>query len=95
MFNFVPNAIQLRGEKFLWMNDLSTFDPIIEWNTNIWLIGDHLSPMNAIVGITALIRHNAGDKVKVLEYVDKIDISAPVSYTHLDVYKRQVIYLPD
>lgn len=43
MFNFVPNAIQLRGEKFLWMNDLSTFDPIFEWNTNIWLIGDHLS----------------------------------------------------
>ena len=43
MFNFVPNAIQLRGEKFLWMKDLSTFDPIIEWNTNIWLIGDHLS----------------------------------------------------
>ena len=43
MFNFVPNAIQLRGEKFLWMSDLSTFDPIIEWNTNIWLIGDHLS----------------------------------------------------
>ena len=43
MFNFVPNAIQLRGEKFLWMSDLSTFDPIFEWNTNIWLIGDHLS----------------------------------------------------
>ena len=43
MFNFVPNAIQLRGEKFLWMNDLSTFDPIFEWHTNIWLIGDHLS----------------------------------------------------
>ena len=43
MFNFVPNAIQLRGEKFLWMNDLSTYDPIIEWNTNIWLLGDHLS----------------------------------------------------
>ena len=43
MFNFVPNAIQLRGEKFLWMSDLSTFDTIFEWNTNIWLIGDHLS----------------------------------------------------
>ena len=43
MFNFVPNAIQLRGENFLWMNDLSTYDPIFEWNTNIWLIGDHLS----------------------------------------------------
>ncbi len=43
MFNFVPNAIQLRGEHFLWMNDLSTYDPIFEWNTNIWLLGDHLS----------------------------------------------------
>ncbi len=43
MFNFVPNAIQLRRESFLWIDDLSTYDPIIEWGTNIWLIGDHLS----------------------------------------------------
>ena len=43
MLNFVPNAIQLRGESFLWIKDLSTYDPIIEWNTNLWLIGDHLS----------------------------------------------------
>ena len=43
MFNFVPNAIQLRGESFLWIKDLSTYDPILEWNTNLWLIGDHLS----------------------------------------------------
>ena len=43
MFNFVPNAIQLRGESFLWIKDLSTFDPIWEWNHNLWLIGDHLS----------------------------------------------------
>ena len=43
MFNFVPNAIQLRGQSFLWIKDLSTYDPIWEWNHNIWLIGDHLS----------------------------------------------------
>ena len=43
MFNFVPNAIQLRRQSFLWINDLSTYDPIIEWQTNIWGIGDHLS----------------------------------------------------
>ena len=43
MFNFVPNAIQLRGQSFLWIDDLSTYDPIIEWGTNIWGIGDHLS----------------------------------------------------
>ena len=43
MFFFVPNAIQLRGESFLWMQDLSTYDPIIEWAKPIWGIGDHLS----------------------------------------------------
>jgi YidC/Oxa1 family membrane protein insertase len=43
MFFFVPNAIELRGESFLWMSDLSTYDPIVEWSTNIWGIGDHLS----------------------------------------------------
>lgn len=43
MFNFVPNAIQLRGESFLWMHDLSTYDPIITWSHDLWLIGDHLS----------------------------------------------------
>jgi YidC/Oxa1 family membrane protein insertase len=43
MFNFVPNAIQLRRESFLWIDDLSTYDPIVSWNTNIWGIGDHLS----------------------------------------------------
>ncbi len=46
MFNFVPNAIQLRRESFLWMDDLSTYDPIPfigQWDTSIWLLGDHLS----------------------------------------------------
>ncbi len=43
MFNFVPNAIQLRRESFMWIDDLSTYDPIIEWSSNLWLIGDHLS----------------------------------------------------
>ncbi len=43
MFNFVPNAIQLRRQSFLWIDDLSTYDPFVEWGTHIWGIGDHLS----------------------------------------------------
>ena len=43
MFNFVPNAIQLRRQSFLWIDDLSTYDPIISWHDNLWLIGDHIS----------------------------------------------------
>ncbi len=37
---------------------------------------DIRTPMNAIIGITALIRHDAGDKGKVIEYADKIDTSS-------------------
>ncbi len=37
---------------------------------------DIRTPMNAIVGITSLIRHDAGNKAKVIEYADKIDISS-------------------
>ena len=37
---------------------------------------DIRTPMNAIIGITSLIRHDAGNKVKVIEYADKIDISS-------------------
>lgn len=43
LFNFIPNAIELRGQSFLWAKDLSTYDDVLHWNTNIWGIGDHLS----------------------------------------------------
>lgn len=43
LFNFVPNAIQLRGESFLWADDLSSYDELLRWNADIWPIGDHLS----------------------------------------------------
>ncbi len=43
LFNFVPNAIQLRGESFLWAEDLSAYDDVINWGTSIPLLGDHLS----------------------------------------------------
>ena len=55
MFNFVPNAIALRGQSFLWIDDLSTYDPIIEWNNNLWLIGDHLSLTNILFVAANLI----------------------------------------
>ena len=43
LFNFVPNAIELRGQSFLWADDLSAYDDVINWGKDIWLIGDHLS----------------------------------------------------
>lgn len=47
MFTFFPSCIELRGQSFLWANDLSAPDKIIEWSTNIpiisSLLGNHLS----------------------------------------------------
>ena len=43
LFNFIPNAIELRGQSFLWAKDLSAYDDVIQWGTNIWGIGDHIS----------------------------------------------------
>ena len=43
MFNFVPNAIELRQQGFLWADDLSTYDSLISWETTLPFIGNHLS----------------------------------------------------
>ena len=37
---------------------------------------DIRTPMNAVIGMTSLIRHDAGNKDKVIEYADKIDVSS-------------------
>ena len=43
LFNFIPNAIELRGQSFLWANDLSSYDDVIRFGSSVWGIGDHLS----------------------------------------------------
>ena len=55
MFNFIPNAIDLRGESFLWADDLSAYDDLIRWGKNIWLIGNHLSIFCLLFSATNLI----------------------------------------
>lgn len=55
LFNFVPNAIELRQESFLWANDLSSYDALIKWNTSIWPIGDHISIFCLLFCITQIL----------------------------------------
>ena len=43
LFFFVPNAIELRQQSFLWADDLSSYDDLISWTTEIPLLGNHLS----------------------------------------------------
>lgn len=55
LFFFVPNAIELRQQSFLWAPDLSAYDDIISWGTNIWLIGDHLSLFCLLFCVSSLL----------------------------------------
>ena len=43
LFFFIPNAIELRQERFLWASDLSAYDDILSWPGRIPLFGDHIS----------------------------------------------------
>ena len=43
MFRFYPASIELRQQKFLWADDLSSYDSIWDFGVNVPLLGDHLS----------------------------------------------------
>lgn len=55
LFQFFPNAIELRQQSFLWADDLSTYDAIIEWSTHIPLIGTHISLFCVLMTITNIV----------------------------------------
>lgn len=54
-FFFFPNLFELRGESFLWMKDLSTYDDFIKFGFSVPFIGDHLSLMCVLMTISTLI----------------------------------------
>ena len=55
LFFFIPNAIELRGQKFLWANDLSAYDDLLHWNFNLPLLGDHISLFCLLFSIVNIV----------------------------------------
>ena len=59
LFYFFPTAIELRGESFLWADDLSSYDAIVSWNAHIPFIsntfGNHISLFCLLMTITNII----------------------------------------
>ncbi len=55
MFNFFPNAIQLRQESFLWAEDLSTYDSIMTLPFAIPFYGDHVSLFTLLMTLVTLV----------------------------------------
>jgi len=56
LFYFFPTSIELRGESFLWADDLSTYDAIISWDGYIpvvdWIFHQHISLFCVLMTIT-------------------------------------------
>ena len=52
MFRFFPASIELRQQKFLWADDLSAYDSIVDFGFNIPLLGDHLSLFALLMALT-------------------------------------------
>ncbi|GAB2687648.1 membrane protein insertase YidC [Mucilaginibacter koreensis] len=52
---FFPSLFELRGESFLWMKDLSTYDNVINFGFHVPLIGDHLSLMCLLMTASTII----------------------------------------
>ena len=55
LFFFVPNAIELRQQGFLWADDLSAYDDLISWSYHIPLLGNHLSLFCLLFSITTVL----------------------------------------
>lgn len=69
LFRFFPSEIDLRQKPFLWADDLSSYDSVIEWTTNIPVIsnfyGNHFSlfPVLASVAIFFYMKMNQGQQM--------------------------------
>ena len=55
LFMFVPTAIELRQQSFLWADDLSTYDAFITWDAHVPFIGNHLSLFCLLFSLTNIL----------------------------------------
>ncbi|MBR5384374.1 MAG: membrane protein insertase YidC [Bacteroidales bacterium] len=52
MFRFFPASIELRQQHFLWANDLSAYDSIVDFGTRIPILGDHISLFALLMAVS-------------------------------------------
>ena len=55
LFMFVPSAIELRQQSFLWADDLSTYDAFIHFPFHIPFLGSHLSLFCVLMTVTNIL----------------------------------------
>ncbi len=56
LFRFFPASIELRQQSFLWADDLSTYDSILDLGFNIPLYGDHISLFAILMTLATVLQ---------------------------------------
>ncbi|MDD6582994.1 MAG: membrane protein insertase YidC [Bacteroidales bacterium] len=55
MFRFFPASYELRQQPFLWADDLSTYDSILDLSFNIPFYGDHVSLFTLLMTVATIV----------------------------------------
>ena len=76
VFYFLPNSVELRNKSFLWAEDLSSYDSILDLPFSIPLYGDHVSLFTLLMTVSTLLINMANTQMqtmqgpmKVMQYV--------------------------
>lgn len=82
VFRMFPGSIQLRQESFLWADDLSAYDDIIQWGANIPIIGSHISIFCVLMTISSVmyIRMNMQNATQLTGPMKTVQYITPIFF---------------
>jgi len=67
VFYFLPNAIELRQKSFLWAEDLSSYDSILDLPFSIIFYGDHVSLFTLLMTVSTLLINSANSQMQTMQ----------------------------
>jgi len=84
LFRFFPASIELRQQPFLWADDLSTYDSILDFGFNIPLYGDHISLFALLMTLATVLQ---------MMYSNQMSSSAQMPQMKYVMYMMPIIFL--
>jgi len=72
VFYFLPNSVELRNKSFLWAEDLSSYDSILNLPFSIPLYGDHVSLFTLLMTVSTLLINMANTQMQTMQGPMKI-----------------------
>ena len=72
VFYFLPNSVELRNKSFLWAEDLSSYDSILDLPFSIPLYGDHVSLFTLLMTFSTLLINMANTQMQTMQGPMKI-----------------------